>query len=158
MDGAERDADIQLVVGPLDTAHLNEIERIERASYEAPWSRSMFISELVKPSSVCFGAFAGTQLVGFLIISRYVDAWHIMNLAVDPAWRRRGVASKLLETLLVRTTGPEERGYTLEVRPSNTGAIRLYERFGFSIRGRRRGYYVDNNEDALIMWRETDGA
>lgn len=141
-----------LTVGPLDIVHLSEIERIERASYPTPWSRGMFMSELVKPSSICLGAFVGEQLVGYLLVSRYADAWHVMNLAVDPARRRCGVATSLLQTLFTRTAGDPERGFTLEVRPSNAEAIRLYERFGFSIRGRRRGYYVDNREDALIMW------
>jgi ribosomal-protein-alanine N-acetyltransferase len=94
--------------------------------------------------------------VGYLVLSRYVDAWHVMNLAVDPAWRRRGIGAALLERLLVETAGDTERGYTLEVRVSNTEAIRLYERFGFRSRGVRRGYYTDNREDALVMWRDAD--
>ena len=139
----------------LDLADLDEVERIERASYPAPWSRSMFASELAKPSSVSLAAVGdGGRLVGYLVLSRYVDAWHVMNLAVDPAWRRKGVAASLLERLLEDTKGDTERGYTLEVRVSNEAAIRLYERFGFRARGVRRGYYTDNREDAIIMWRD----
>ena len=135
---------------------LGAIEDIERASYPTPWSRSMFASELAKPSSLCLGAFdaATDALAGYLIISRYVDAWHVMNVAVAPEYRRRGIATTLLERLFEVTAGRGRRGYTLEVRVSNTGAIKLYERLGFRSRGVRRGYYTDNREDALIMWKD----
>jgi len=140
----------------LELGDLTAIETIERDSYPTPWSRSMFASELAKPSSISLGAFAdGTgDLVGYLIISRYVDAWHVMNVAVAPGYRRRGIAVTLLERLFELTAGDERRGYTLEVRVSNTAAIRLYERLGFKARGIRRGYYTDNREDAIIMWRD----
>src|ERR687890_2569596 len=114
----------------LELRDLNAIEKIERASYRTPWSRSMFAGELAKPSSISLGAFdpETNELVGYLIISRYVDAWHVMNLAVAPDWRRRGVAVALMERLFEVTAGDDRRGYTLEVRVSNRGAIRLYER------------------------------
>ncbi len=135
---------------------LNTIEEIERAAYPTPWSRSMFAGELAKPSSLSLGAFdpEGGALIGYLVISRYVDAWHVMNLAVAGPYRRRGVARALLDRLFEVTASDERRGYTLEVRVSNDGAIKLYERMGFVARGVRRGYYTDNREDALIMWRD----
>jgi [ribosomal protein S18]-alanine N-acetyltransferase len=135
---------------------LTAVEEIEQRSYTTPWSRSMFAGELSKPSSLCLGAFdqdTGT-LIGYAIVSRYVDAWHIMNLAVSPEHRRRGIAQTLLRELFDATGEDGRRGYTLEVRVSNTDAIRLYERAGFRARGVRRGYYTDNREDALIMWRD----
>jgi ribosomal-protein-alanine N-acetyltransferase len=132
---------------------LAAIEAIERRSYPTPWSRSMFASELAKPSSISLGAYDGDRLVGYLIISRYVDAWHVMNVAVDPDYRRRGIGSTMLERLFELTADDERRGYTLEVRVSNDAAIQLYERLGFEAHGVRRGYYTDNHEDALIMWR-----
>ncbi len=140
----------------LELRDLAAIETIERASYPTPWSRSMFAGELAKPSSVSLGAFdpETDALVGYLIISRYVDAWHVMNVAVAADWRRRGIATTLLERLFEVTSDDERRGYTLEVRVSNTGAIRLYESLGFHGRGVRRAYYTDNREDALIMWRD----
>ena len=135
---------------------LNAIEEIERASYPTPWSRSMFAGELAKPSSICLGAIDGAtdELVGYLIISRYVDAWHVMNIAVAPTHRRRGIARGLMERLFELTARDARRGYTLEVRVSNVTAIALYERFGFEPSGVRRGYYTDNREDALIMWKD----
>jgi [ribosomal protein S18]-alanine N-acetyltransferase len=142
----------------LALADLVAIEKIERRSYPTPWSRSMFAGELAKPSSICLGAFdadgdEGT-LVGYLIVSRYVDAWHVMNVAVDPDHRGRGIAMTMLERLFEVTADDARRGYTLEVRVSNETAIRLYERVGFRSRGIRRGYYTDNREDALIMWKD----
>ena len=135
---------------------LSAIDEIERQSYPTPWSRSMFASELAKPGSVCLGAFDSDtdRLVGYLIISRYVDAWHVMNIAVAPEYRNRGIATRLMERLFELTAGSGRRGYTLEVRVSNEDAIRLYERLGFRARGIRRGYYTDNREDALVMWKD----
>jgi ribosomal-protein-alanine N-acetyltransferase len=133
---------------------LDAIERIEQRAYPTPWSRSMFASELAKPTSVCLGAFEGSRLVGYMINARYVDAWHVMNVAVDPRYRQRGIATALIERLFEVTGDDERRGYTLEVRVSNTDAIHLYRKLGFEARGVRRGYYTDNREDALIMWRD----
>ena len=145
----------------LGLSDLRAIEEIERRSYPTPWSRSMFAGELAKPSSICVGAFdldgdSGT-LAGYLIVSRYVDAWHVMNIAVDPDHRGRGIATMVLERLFELTVDDARRGYTLEVRVSNSTAIALYERLGFESRGIRRGYYTDNGEDALIMWKDPVG-
>jgi ribosomal-protein-alanine N-acetyltransferase len=135
---------------------LTAIEEIERSSYPTPWSRSMFAGELAKPSSICLAAndVEANRLVGYLIISRYVDAWHVMNIAVAEDYRRRKIATRLIERLFEVTSGDGRRGYTLEVRVSNEAAIRLYESLGFKARGVRRGYYTDNREDALIMWKD----
>jgi [ribosomal protein S18]-alanine N-acetyltransferase len=142
----------------LELRDLSAIEKIERESYRTPWSRSMFAGELAKPSSISLGAFEpeSGELLGYLIISRYVDAWHVMNLAVAPKHRRKHIASSLLEQLFEVTAGEGRRGYTLEVRVSNDVAIQLYEQAGFKARGVRRGYYTDNREDALIMWRDPE--
>jgi [ribosomal protein S18]-alanine N-acetyltransferase len=135
---------------------LHHVEAIERRSYATPWSRSMFAGEVAKPSSICLGAFDpedGT-LLGYAVVSRYVDAWHVMNVAVAPEARRQGIARALLQQLFELTGGEARRGYTLEVRVSNAAAIHLYESAGFKARGIRRGYYTDNREDALIMWKD----
>ena len=87
-----------------------------------PWSRSMFAAELQKPGSLSLGAYGeSASLVGYLIVSRYVDAWHVMNVAVAPEYRRRGIAPELIERLFEVTGGDPRRGYTLEVRVSNAG-------------------------------------
>src|SRR5260221_12844210 len=142
----------------LGLSGLRAIVKIACGSDPTPGSRSMFAGELAKPSSICLGAFdldgeAGL-LIGYLIVSRYVDAWHVMNIAVDPDHRGRGIATMVLERLFELTADHARRGYTLEVRVSNATAIALYERLGFESRGIRRGYYTDNREDALIMWKD----
>ena len=140
----------------LGMGDLAAIEKIERRSYPTPWSRSMFAGEIVKPTSICVGAFDAESgdLAGYMIVSRYVDAWHLMNIAVAPEHRRRRVARTLLDHMFEATNIPGHRGYTLEVRVSNSDAIRLYESVGFTSRGIRRGYYTDNREDAMIMWKD----
>ena len=143
--------------GPLEIrrltyADLPQIIAIERRAFPTPWSLAMFVLELSKPASVCLAALRGGQMLGFLICSRYDTVWHIMNVAVDPDRRRAGIATALLNDLLRRIDGDSAR-FTLEVRESNAGAIELYERFGFRAAGRRRRYYQDNGEDAVIMWR-----
>jgi ribosomal-protein-alanine N-acetyltransferase len=140
----------------LRSSDLDDMERIERQSYVTPWSRSMFAGELAKPNGVCIGAFQGADMLGYMIVAKYVDAWHVMNIAVDQGYRGRGVARALLEHLFESTREDAERGYTLEVRVSNDVAIHLYRSLGFVETGIRRGYYTDNREDALIMWRDAD--
>ncbi len=135
----------------LTYADLPQVVAIERRAFTTPWSLAMFVLELSKPSGVCLAAEAEGELVGYLICSRYDTVWHLMNVAVDPDRRRRGIASALIGALLDRV-GPDAQ-LTLEVRRSNGGAIALYERFSFRSAGVRRRYYADNGEDAVIMWR-----
>jgi ribosomal-protein-alanine N-acetyltransferase len=140
----------------LTFADLPQVTAIERRAFGTPWSLAMFVLELSKPSGVCLAAELGEgperELVGYLICSRYDTVWHIMNVAVDPDRRRHGIATALL-TALLREVAERDSQVTLEVRRSNTGAIALYERFGFRSAGVRRRYYQDNGEDAVIMWR-----
>jgi ribosomal-protein-alanine N-acetyltransferase len=123
---------------------------IERRSFPAPWSLAMFVLEVSKPSGVCIAAVAGDEIIGYLVCSRYADVFHLMNVAVDPDLRRLGVAARMVERMLDEA-GRDER-YTLEVRVSNHAAIAMYEKLGFRRAGRRRRYYSDNGEDAMIMW------
>lgn len=134
----------------LNYGDLPAVLSIERRSFLAPWSLAMFVLELSKPSGVCLAASTDDGLAGFLVCSRYADVWHLMNVAVDPNRRRRGVAGLMIEVMLDEA-GRDGR-YTLEVRVSNHAAIAMYERIGFRRAGRRRRYYHDNGEDALIMW------
>ena len=136
----------------LTYADLPQVIAVERRAFTTPWSLAMFVLELSKTSGICLAATRGERLVGYLICSRYDTIWHVMNVAVDDRLRREGIASALLEHLFATADGPSEQ-YTLEVRPSNGEAIKLYEQFGFRDAGRRRGYYHDNREDAVIMWR-----
>jgi ribosomal-protein-alanine N-acetyltransferase len=147
-----------LAIQRLDLADVDAIDEIEQQSMPAPWSRMMFVSEIAKPTSICLGAFVDDALVAYVIVSRYVDAWHVMNLVVAPENRRGGIATRLLNAVFESAGDDDTRGFTLEVRVSNDAAIDLYERLGFRGQGVRRGYYTDNREDALIMWREPNAA
>jgi len=151
----------QVTIRILGYVDLPQVIAIERRAFPTPWSLAMFVLELSKPSSICLAAVERGRtrtgkLVGYLICSRYSDVWHLMNVAVDPPQRRRGIGAALLEGLLERAG--EKESYTLEVRPSNPTAIALYERFGFQAAGTRPRYYQDTGEDALIMWRTAETA
>jgi ribosomal-protein-alanine N-acetyltransferase len=150
----------------LTFADLPDVVSIERRAFTSPWSLAMFVLELSKPSGICLAAQvmpkatdgepAGRDriegsLAGYMICSRYDTVWHVMNVAVEPALRRRRIATTLIETLLASVE--RDAQLTLEVRRSNGGAIELYEGFGFRAAGVRRRYYQDNGEDALVMWR-----
>ena len=132
-------------------ADLPQVVALERRALTTPWSLAMFVLELSKPSGICLAAEVENELVGYLICSRYDTVWHVMNIAVDPDRRRRGIASALIGALFERVG--DDPQVTLEVRKSNTGALALYERFGFRSAGVRPRYYADNGEDAVIMWR-----
>ena len=151
-DGTTIAARPEFMVRPLVYGDLPAVLAIERRSFETPWSLAMFVLELSKPSGICL-AIADTKgnLAGYLVCSSYSDVWHLMNIAVVPERRREGIASELMVKLF-EATGAQSR-ITLEVRLSNSPAIRLYERFSFKPAGHRRRYYHDNGEDALIMWR-----
>ncbi len=131
---------------------LPSVISIERRSFPTPWSLAMFVLELSKPSGICLAAEENGKLIGYLVCARYHHVWHLMNVAVHPDRRRIGIARALIERLF-EEAGPESR-YTLEVRVSNTVAIEMYRGFGFQLAGRRKRYYHDNGEDALIMWLE----
>jgi len=150
-------------IRPLAYPDLPEVLAIERRVFPTPWSLAMFVLELSKQTGICLAACERVssesvgvaqveRLAGYLICSRYDTVWHVMNVAVDIGYQRNGLASALLAELYAQVDDPEAR-YTLEVRTSNSVAIRLYEREGFRAAGMRRRYYQDNGEDALVMWR-----
>ena len=141
-----------LVIRRLTYADLPQVIAIERRAFPTPWSLAMFVLELSKPSGICLAAVRDERIVGYLVCSRYDTVWHVMNVAVDERLRRGGIATTLIERLFERADGPGVQ-FTLEVRLSNDPAIALYEHFGFESAGVRPGYYHDNKEDALIMWR-----
>ena len=145
-----------LEIRRLSYADLPQVVAIERRAFTTPWSLAMFVLELSKPSGICLTALRKGRIVGYLVCSRYDVVWHVMNVAVDVRLRREGLATALMEHLFRIADRPGEQ-YTLEVRSSNAPAIELYERFGFKAAGRRRGYYHDNREDAVIMWRTVEG-
>jgi ribosomal-protein-alanine N-acetyltransferase len=146
-----------LEIRRLTYADLPQVIAVERRAFSTPWSLAMFVLELSKPSGICLAAVRDERIVGYLVCSRYDTVWHLMNVAVDDRLRRQGIADSLMDRLFTLADAPGEQ-YTLEVRTSNVPAIKLYERLGFRAAGRRRGYYHDNREDAVIMWRTVSEA
>jgi ribosomal-protein-alanine N-acetyltransferase len=140
-----------LRIRKLSYGDLPSVIAIERRSFPTPWSLAMFVLELSKPSGICLAAEDEEgHLIGYLVCARYEQVWHLMNVAVVTEQRRRGIASELIDRLF-EESGSDSR-FTLEVRVSNMAAIAMYEGIGFRSAGRRRSYYHDNGEDALIMW------
>lgn len=140
-----------VAIRALGYADLTRVIALERQVFPAPWSLAMFSLELAKPDGVFLAAERQEELVAYAICSRYDTVWHVMNICVAPAARRRGIGSAMLERM-IELVGPDAR-LTLEVRPSNAAGIALYEGHGFLAAGIRRRYYPDNGEDAIIMWR-----
>lgn len=142
-------------IRPMKLADLRSIVSIEETSFPRPWSLNAFITQLARDDSICLVAEADEKVVGYIIATQYVEVWHLLDLAVHEEFRRQYIATDLLETLLELCGREPHRGYTLEVRKSNRGAIKMYESFGFICTGIRKGYYRDNSEDALIMWKDS---
>lgn len=136
------------LAGPEDVPRIREIEL---ASQPSPWSDRVILQELDVPQSSFWLASVDAEVVGFLVFWVVYDEIHILNVAVDPKVRRRGVARALLACLLERARSAEMTSVTLEVRVSNVAAQRLYEAFGFRRIGQRKAYYADNGEDAFIL-------
>lgn len=133
-------------------ADLDSVLAIERVSFPTPWSRRAFIHELKQNRAArCWVARAAGELVGYLCLWEVGSELHITNLAVHPHWRRRGVARNLLGGILEDARQRRLAQAFLEVRPTNLEARGLYESFGFQVIGRRKGYYFDTGEDALVM-------
>jgi ribosomal-protein-alanine N-acetyltransferase len=143
-----------LTIRRMDVGDLDEVMDLEKVSFASPWTRGMYLHELEKREG-CYltarhdgilAAYGGTLLI--------LDEAHIMTLAVKDDYRRRGLGARLLLELIDASQEMGARFFTLEVRKSNREAIELYARFGFQIMGERKNYYLDNMENALIMWTE----
>ena len=144
-------------IRPMAFADLTRVVTIENAVFSLPWSLNVFSAMLAKDDSICLVLELEGELVGYLIADMFVDVWHIMNLAAHLDHRRDHVASDLLQAYFEIAERHPHRGHTLEVRVSNETAIELYRGYGFIGTGVRRGYYIDNREDALIMWKDWEG-
>jgi ribosomal-protein-alanine N-acetyltransferase len=142
----------EAITRPMCFSDIDRLVPIELASFTVPWTRQMLEDELYNGNAYYLVAEYRGQVAGYAGMWKIIDEGHITNIAVDPAFRRLGLASLLLEDLIAYAKAQGIQALTLEVRVSNTPAISLYEGKGFKVEGRRRKYYSDNNEDALIMW------
>jgi [ribosomal protein S18]-alanine N-acetyltransferase len=150
-------------IEPLSSpSEIDDILAVEEASFSSPWTREMYLAELNNVGVSYFylartpAAEAGQPdaVIGFCSFWRVLDELHINNLAVLPAYRRSGIGAALLRRVLEDGARLGAKRATLEVRRSNDAARMLYEKFGFSIAGVRRGYYTNPPEDALVLWRD----
>ena len=144
--------DFEIVTACMD--HIEDIVVIENLSFKIPWSRQSIIEEIIQnKAAIYFSAIAGGKAVGYTGMWQICDEGHITNIAVHPEFRNSGIGSALLEKLLTSACECGITALTLEVRQSNQSAQSLYKKYGFKAGGKRKAYYADNNEDAVIMWK-----
>ena len=138
-------------------ADIAQVLRIERASYAFPWTEGIF-RDCLRVHYTCRVAAIGVMTVGYGILSVAAGEAHLLNLCVADAYRCRGIGRRLLDHMLQAAGTAGAREAFLEARPSNSGAIRLYQSLGFVQIGLRRGYYqaVDGREDAIVLKRRID--
>jgi ribosomal-protein-alanine N-acetyltransferase len=138
---------------------LTGVLEVEQESFTNPWTREMYAWEL-RNRGFCHIYVVrddAGRVIGFCTFWLVFDEVHINNVAIRPGFRGQGIGTALMRHVFAEGTRLGARRATLEVRASNGGALRLYERLGFSVAGRRRNYYSSPVEDALILWREDIG-
>ena len=146
-------AALDVTVGPMRRRHLRSVLRIEQQVYPRPWSMGLFMSELgIRGSRVYVVARVGQAVVGYGGLMLVEGDGHVTTLAVDPAWHRLKLGTRLLHVLARAAIERGAEHLTLEVRASNRPAQELYRAFGFAPAGIRKGYYVETKEDAIVMW------
>lgn len=145
----------QVVVRDLAAEHLDGVMEIERQSFPTPWSRALFEEEVGRSFSHSIVALSdpGGEVLGYAVCWTVAEESHLLNIAVHPKARERGIGRLLLRECIRRGATSRSRSIYLEVRPANEPALALYRREGFRFVGIRRGYYTDTGEDALVLTR-----
>lgn len=144
------------VIVPMELCHVPQIALLERRCFSDPWSETSVAGELTNPLSLWLVALAGGAVVGYVGSQTVLDEADVMNVAVDPAYRRQGVGKGLMLALMAVLRQAGVRTLALEVRASNEAAQALYKNLGFEQAGRRPGYYARPREDALILKKRLD--
>lgn len=144
------------VIVPMELCHVPQIALLERRCFSDPWSETSVAGELTNPLSLWLVALAGGTVVGYVGSQTVLDEADVMNVAVDPAYRRQGVGKGLMLALMAVLRQAGVRTLALEVRASNEAAQALYKNLGFEQAGRRPGYYARPREDALILKKRLD--
>ncbi|MBA1333988.1 MAG: Ribosomal-protein-S18p-alanine acetyltransferase [Firmicutes bacterium] len=143
-----------VVVSLMSMEDLEGVVEIEKASFAIPWSWQAFVQELKNNRFAHYlTAKLGDEVIAYGGMWFVLDEAHITNIAVHPGYRSKGIGSLLLEEMIRYAVDKGIESFTLEVRASNYTALRLYKKKGFLEAGVRKGYYSDNNEDAVIMWK-----
>jgi [ribosomal protein S18]-alanine N-acetyltransferase len=144
---------IEVHLVPMRRRHLRSVLKIEAQVYPRPWSLPLFMSELnLRNSRAYYVARVGGNVVGYCGLMLIGEDAHVTTIAVDPAWHRHKIGSRLLLNLARESAARGAAHLTLEVRVGNKAAQELYRKFGFRPCGIRKNYYVETNEDALVMW------
>jgi ribosomal-protein-alanine N-acetyltransferase len=145
--------DLHVDIVTMRRRHLRGVLRIEAQVYPRPWSLGLFLSELaLRTTRVYIVAKTGSTVVGYAGLMLTGSDGHVTTIAVDPAFHRRGIGSRLLLALSRAGIASGCTALTLEVRVSNNAAQELYRQFGYAPAGVRKNYYSETNEDALVMW------
>jgi [ribosomal protein S18]-alanine N-acetyltransferase len=145
---------VHVRISRLRRRHLRAVMRIEHQVYPRPWTVGVFHGELAARGGRCYvAAKVANTLVGYGGMMMVAGDAHVTNIAVDPAWQRLQIGTRVLVTLMRAARAEGARRATLEVRVSNRAAQAMYQRFGFAPVGIRTRYY-ENTEDAIIMWAE----
>ncbi|KAF0145820.1 MAG: ribosomal-protein-alanine N-acetyltransferase [Nitrospirae bacterium] len=140
-----------LIIRELLEHDLPDVVGIENISFTTPWSEILFFNEIYKQRSIARVALIDKRVIGYICANYVADEGHILNLAVHPDFRRKGIAKTLVENILEELKETDCRFLYLEVRASNNAARELYEGFGFSVVGTRKKYYNKPEEDAVVM-------
>lgn len=145
----------QLITSPMKVEDLEQVLDIEALSFPTPWSRNAFMYELLENERAVYCVVKNSfdKVIAYIGMWVVFDEGHITNLAVHPAYRHQGVATFLLNSFIKIAREKNVKHLTLEVRRTNLIAQELYQKMGFVHMGVRRKYYLDNNEDAFIMWK-----
>ena len=138
----------------MDAKHVSQVAALEAICFQDPWSENSVASELNNPLSFWLVALEGDRVAGYVGSQTVMGETDMMNVAVHPDFRRRGVAEALILALVEELKAMDSHCLTLEVRASNAPAIALYEKMGFSQIGLRKNYYRNPREDALILRKE----
>jgi ribosomal-protein-alanine N-acetyltransferase len=150
-EGVQGEGDCRPTIREVTEGDIGNILEIEKRSFVSPWTQGMFEEALSSPISTNFIMEADRNLLGYIMLYAVADEAHILNLATHPDHRREGSASKLIGHTLDYCVRIGVSDFFLEVRESNHGAKNLYRKLGFEVIGRRKRYYTETNEDALVM-------
>lgn len=146
--------DSSILISKMTIKDIEDILVIENLCFTLPWSFDSFYNEIQLNKFAHYHIISfENKVVGYIGVWQVLDEGHITNVAIHPEYRHKGLACKLIEHTLDFCIRNKIHSVTLEVRKSNIPALNLYKKFGFAEEGIRKGYYADNNEDAIIMWK-----
>lgn len=148
----QQQTSVELVIRDMVAGDIKQVMRVEYACFSDPWSENALLTEAMNPAAYYAVCSLGAHIIGFAGMWIIMDECHITNIGVLPEYRRKGYGERLLIAILKEAIARGATRATLECRRSNFGAQQLYGKYDFTTVAIRRGYYRDNNEDAVVMW------